>query len=472
MQQTNHVAAFFDREISSRVTTQQSHAPAPDGVTGITRSHTALSRLTRWFLVVAPLSFAVGSAVAFFLWALDYATLVRQSNPGLLWLLPIGGAAIGWMYWKWGKTSDAGTRLIIDEVHEPGGGIPARMAPFVLIGTLVTHLFGGSAGREGTAVQMGGSLASAFERNVLRRLGFTLLQFTATERHELLQAGIAAGFGAVFGTPLTGAVFAIEVLTVRRFGIVAVLPCLLAAFVGHWTVALWHVHHTVYPQINLAHLGLMHVDAMTLGKVVIASLAFGLASWLFLFCAHGVSALSRKFVNVAWMRPVIGGCIVIALTYAFGTRDYLGLGVTSPTGGVSIVSSFQDGGAQPFSWLLKTVFTTITVGTGFKGGEVTPLFFVGATLGNTMAGLLHAPEVLFAALGFVAVFGAAANTPIACCIMGLELFGIDAGIYIAFACAVAFLVSGPKGLYGSRPIFIKTRGVAADVPNAESPPRH
>ncbi|MEO7361507.1 MAG: chloride channel protein [Gemmatimonadaceae bacterium] len=433
-------------------------SPADQGV---------VTRVTRWFLIVVPLAFVVGSAVAFFLWSLNLATITRQAHSALLWFLPVGGAAVGWMYWRWGKTSDAGTRLIIDEIHQPGGGIPARMAPLVLFGTLITHLFGGSAGREGTAVQMGGALASAFERNVLRPFSGKALQFGAVERQELLQAGIAAGFGAVFGTPFTGAVFAIEVLTVRRFGLFAVLPCLLAAFVGHWTVALWRVHHTAYPHVNLAQLGLAYIDFMTLGKVVVAAIAFGLASWLFLFCAHGISALSKKFVRLPWLRPAIGGCLVIALTYVAGTRDYLGLGVTSPTGGVSIVSSFQDGGAEPFSWLIKTVFTTVTVGTGFKGGEVTPLFFVGATLGNTMAGLLHGPAALFAALGFVAVFGAAANTPVACTIMGLELFGVDAAIYMAIACSLAFFVSGRKGLYGSRAKVPKSVGEEATSSNEE-----
>lgn len=429
-----------------------------------------MTSAARWLLVVAPLAFAVGSSVAFFLWSLELITTARQAHSWLLWFLPVGGAAIGWMYWRWGKNSDAGTRLIIDEIHQPGGGIPARMAPFVLLGTLITHLFGGSAGREGTAVQMGGSIASAFERHVVRRFHVKALQFGHVERQELLQAGIAAGFGAVFGTPLTGAVFAIEVLIARRFGLLAIVPCLVAAFVGHWTVALWGVHHTAYPQINLSQLG-VHLDAITLGKVALAAITFGLASALFLFCAHGISALSKRFIAVPWMRPLLGGCVVIALTFAFGTTDYLGLGVTSPTGGVSIVSSFQDGGAHPFSWLLKLVFTTVTVGTGFKGGEVTPLFFVGAALGNALAGLLHAPVVLFAAMGFVAVFGAGANTPIACTIMGIELFGIDAALYMAVACGIAFLCSGRWSLYSTSTNLPTVVQQIAMPPNEESPSR-
>lgn len=413
------------------------------------------------------MAIVVGSSVAFFLWSLSAVTEFRKGHPWLLWLLPAAGALIGLVYWKWGQVADAGTRLIIDEIHQPGGGIPARMAPLVLAGTLVTHLFGGSAGREGTAVQMGGSIASALEQRVLPHLRWKFLQFGAVERRELLQAGIAAGFGAVFGTPLTGAIFSIEVLKVRRFGLIAVLPCLLAAYVGHWTVGAWGVHHTRYPQIVLAQFGLPSLDAATMTKVALGGVAFGIAAWIFITCAHNVGALARRFISTPWLRPVVGGCVVVALTLLLGTREYLGLGVTNPPGDVSIVASFVAGGADRFSWLYKIAFTTITVGSGFKGGEVTPLFFVGATMGNTVATLLHAPVALFAALGFVAVFGASANTPIACTMMGLELFGVDAVFYFALSCGLAFLCSGRKGLYTAS--AVATPGPAHASENETSP---
>lgn len=393
------------------------------------------------------MAIAVGSAVAFFLWALDGVTRVRFANAWLLYLLPVAGAAIGFVYARWGHTSDAGTRLIIDEIHEPGGGIPSRMAPFVLFATLTTHLFGGSAGREGTAVQMGGALASAFERQIVKRFLPFKFHFTHATRRSLLQSGMAAGFGAVFGTPLAGAIFAVEVLRKKTFDIGAIAACVLAAYIGHWTVAWWGVAHTHYPQIALSALGLAYIDAIALAKVVVAAVAFGLAGRLFLECAHGVSTLAKTLIRQSWLRPAIGGCVVIALTLLVGTRDYLGLGVTAPGSGISIVSSFQPDGAAPLSWLMKLLFTAVTVGSGFKGGEVTPLFFVGATLGNILSPLMHMPVVLMAALGFIAVFGAAAKTPVACAIMGAELFGPDALLYFALVCLIASVCSGGRSLY-------------------------
>lgn len=400
-------------------------------------------------VVVIPMALVVGSAVAFFLWSLDAVTRVRLSYGWLVWLLPLAGALIGFVYWRWGHSSDAGTRLIIDEIHEPGGGIPSRMAPLVLGATLVTHLFGGSAGREGTAVQMGGSIASALERKVLRNFLPRLAALLHDDRRQLLQAGMAAGFGAVFGTPFAGAIFALEVLKLRKLSVLAIIPCLVAAFVADWGVAKWGAEHMAYPRVILDSFGLAHFDVWTLAKVAAAAVCFGLASKLFLECAHAMSALVKRYIRDAWLRPVVGGCVVIVLTLVVGTQDYLGLGVIAPHGGVSIVSSFVEPGENPLSWLFKLVFTAVTVGSGFKGGEVTPLFFIGATLGNTLSVLLHAPVPLFAALGLVAVFGAAAKTPIACTVMALELFGPDAAGYFALACFVAFLISGSKGLYTS-----------------------
>lgn len=416
-------------------------------------------------VVIIPLALAVGSAVAFFLWSLEAVTRFRLENPWLLWLLPAAGALIGAVYWRWGHTSDAGTRLIIEEIHEPGGGIPARMAPLVLGATLVTHLFGGSAGREGTAVQMGGSIASAFERNVLRKFMPRLAALLHHDRRQLLQAGMAAGFGAVFGTPIAGAIFALEVVKMRKLGYSALVPCVLAAYAADWSVARWGFAHMAYPSVVLHALGLPILDAMTLGKVVLAAVCFGLASKLFLECAHGMSRIVQRFIAVPWLRPVAGGIVIILLTLLAGSRDYLGLGVIAPVGGVSIVSSFVEPGANAFSWLYKVAFTAVTVGSGFKGGEVTPLFFIGASLGNTLAGIMHAPIALFAALGFVAVFGAASKTPVACTVMALELFGTDAAFYFGVACLIAFLVSGPAGLYGAR------RTSQPPMPARENPPQ-
>lgn len=438
--------------------TDASSSPPRDArlLTWDLREHLALAGyVARWTALALPLGVAAGSAVALFLWALDLATVTRYANPWLLWLLPVAGLAIGAIYHRFGRSVEGGNNLIVDEIHEPGGGVPARMAPLVFIATVVTHLFGGSAGREGTAVQMGGSLASAMGR----RFGLD-----AVATRTFLTAGIAAGFGAVFGTPITGAVFALEVLAIGRVDYEALVPCLVASLVGDWTCEAWGIHHTAYHVASLRSSGLAHLDPALLGKAAIAAVAFGIVSAAFSEVTHGIGHAARRLIRMPVLRPAIGGLLVIALTYAVGSRDYLGLGVTSPDPhGVSIVSSFHLGGATPWSWAWKLLFTAVTLGFGFKGGEVTPLFFVGAALGNVLGVLLGAPVDLFAALGFVAVFAGATNTPLACTLMGIELFGADASVYIAVACFLAFLFSGHSGIYLSQRIGT-SKGDAADVP--------
>lgn len=396
-------------------------------------------------LLAMPVAVAAGSLTAFFLWSLDCVTEWHWRHPGLLWALPLAGLAVGILYHRWGRGADRGNNFILDEIHAPGGGVPLRMAPLVLLGTLVTHLFGGSAGREGTAVQMGGSLAGGLAR---------WFRLAGENRRMMLMCGVAAGFGAVFGTPLAGAVFAIEVLFTgfRRLEAGKLVPLMAAGFVGDAVCMAWGAAHTTYHLPVPSNAGWFAAfDAVLLLKVAVAGAAFGLAARLFAALAH---RLQQGFAWLAsWppLRPVLGGLLVIGLTMALGTRDYLGLGVHAPPGGtVSIVSAFHEGGAGPLSWFWKTMFTAITVASGFKGGEVTPLFFIGATLGNTMSEVLQGPAALFAAVGFIAVFAGAANTPFACIIMGIELFGAHYTAYFALACVTAFFCSGKSGIYLSQ----------------------
>ena len=413
------------------------------------REHVSLGAyVIRWLLIAGPTGAVIGSACALFLWALDVVTAARISHPWLLFLLPVGGSAIGLLYQRLGKSVEGGNNLIMEQIHEAGGGVPARMAPLVLIGTVVTHLFGGSAGREGTAVQMGGSIASTIGR---------WLHLDAADTRTLLMAGIAGGFGAVFGTPLTGAVFAMEVLAIGRMSYEAIVPCLIASIVGDWACAAWGIHHTGYHIASFGEMQLVrqvpHLDWWLAGKVAIASIAFGLASVLFAELAHGLNRVFKQLVKWPVLRPAVGGIVVIGLTYLVGTRDYLGLGVSSSDPhAVTILSCFAVGGARPWSWWWKSVFTAVTLSSGFKGGEVTPLFFIGAALGNTMAILLHAPVDLFAGLGFIAVFAGATNTPLACTIMGIELFGSGQVVYMAMACFLSYLLSGHSGIYLSQQV--------------------
>lgn len=412
-----------------------------------------LRHLLQSTLLVLPVALLAGSASALFLWALDHVTRLRGENPWLLWLLPVGGFAVGWVYHHCGKKSDAGHNLIMEEIHTPGGGVPARMAPLVLSGTLLTHLCGGSAGREGTAVQMGGSLAGLFGR---------IAKVSADNRRVLLLAGVAAGFGSVFGTPLAGAIFALEVLVVGQIRYDALIPVLVAGLVGDFTCSLWGIHHTPYP-IAFGATGPGHppVNIALLGQVVLAAMVFGLVSQGFAGLTHLIKRTFARLLPYAPLRPAVGGVLVIALVALVGTRDYLGLGVTSPDpGAVTLLSAFTAGGATPWSWWWKLLFTAVTLGSGFKGGEVTPLFFIGATLGHTLALLLGAPVDLFAALGFLALFAGATNTPLACTVMGLELFGATHAVYFATACFIAYLFSGHSGIYSAqRPGVPKTPAI-------------
>ncbi|GFE76960.1 voltage-gated chloride channel protein [Novosphingobium sp. FGD1] len=414
--------------------------------------HDHAMSVLRWTLILVPMAAAVGTLCAAFLWSLDAATQARFDHPWLLFLLPVGGAAIALLYHLVGRPVEAGNNLIVEQIHEPGGGVPLRMAPLVFIGTIATHLFGGSAGREGTAVQLGGSLASAVAG---------LFRLDASGVSILLMAGVAAGFGAVFGTPIAGAVFALEVLAVGRVEYSGLVPCLLAAVVGDWVCHAWGIHHAAYNIANLTSTsGALLVEPMLLAKAALAGIAFGLAGLVFAEANHALGGLLKRLIPYGPLRAAVGGVVVIALAYSVGTRAYLGLGVWSAVPGDPTIAGFFTTPASPWSWALKLLFTVLTLSAGYKGGEVTPLFFIGAALGNALAGPLDAPIDLFAGIGFVAVFAGAANVPLACTIMGIELFGSAYAVPIAVACFVAYICSGHNGIYLSQRIAVPKRGGA------------
>lgn len=409
-------------------------------------------QLLKWSALIIPPAMLAGSASALFLWSLEHVTQLRWDHGWLLFLLPLGGLGVGLLYHHFGRTAEQGNNLIMDEIHEPGGGVPARMAPLVLVGTLVTHLCGGSAGREGTAVQMGGAISSWFGR---------VFRIQPANMRVLLMSGVAAGFGSVFGTPLTGAIFAMEVLTIGRIQYEALIPVLIASVVGDLTCSAWGIKHAVYHiQFSSADAAgsLLHLDLLLLGKVVIVGCLFGLASTFFAELVHVLQLPFKKYIKYAPLRPVVGGLLIIGGVYALGTRDYLGIGVSHPDpGAVTILSAFQPDGAHGWSWLAKIIFTCVTLACGFKGGEVTPLFFIGATLGNALAWIFHAPVDLFAGLGFIAVFAGATNTPLACTVMGIELFGAQNTVYFATACFIAYFFSGHSGIYLSQRLGVPKR---------------
>lgn len=403
--------------------------------------HVALiGSFIKWIFYGSFVGILTGSASALFLASLDLVTEKRLNHPWLLFLLPVGGALMAYVYQKIGKNSGKGNNLILEQLHEGKETIPFRMAPLVLIGTLVTHLLGGSAGREGTAVQMGGSFAEWIGR---------LCRVDEADRKILLICGISSGFGSVFGTPLAGTIFGLEVVAIGMVRYQALIPCFIASLVAHLVTTAWGIQHIQY--------AMGAVPTLSTGvvlKVVFASILFGLASILFSELTHGMKKLyTRLFANPVW-RAFVGGLVVIALVAVFRTRDYLGLGIPL------LQQSFEEPVAH-LAFLWKTVFTAFTLGAGYLGGEVTPLFVVGATMGNSLADLLGLSAPFLAALGLIAVFSGATNTPLACFIMGIELFGSEGIIYMFMACIVSYLFSGHSGIYTSQRIgFSKSRGHA------------
>jgi H+/Cl- antiporter ClcA len=382
--------------------------------------------LLKWTALAGVVALLAGSASALFLFALDAVTRWREIHPAVIWALPLTGCAVGWVYWRFGRAVEAGNNLLIDEIHDPTSVVPLRMAPLVLAGTVISHLFGASVGREGTAVQMGGTLADQLSR---------LPGLNLADRRVLLMAGISAGFASVFGTPLAGAVFGLEVLVVGRLRHDAIFPCIAAAILADQAGLAWGVHHTHYA------VGIVPaISAWTVGAVVLAGIAFGLVGMAFAGATHALSARMQQWLPYAPLRPLLGGAVVATAVWALGTQRYIGLGIPV------IVEAFAQPLA-PWDWLGKLAFTVASLGSGFKGGEVTPLFYIGATLGNALAPLLQLPFGMLAGVGFVAVFAGAANTPLASTVMALELFGPAIGPYAALGCTVAYLFSGHHGIY-------------------------
>lgn len=389
----------------------------------------SLIYLLKWLLICTMIGAIAGSISAFFLISLEWATNYRESHLWIIALLPIGGFIVGLSYHLFGNSVVKGNNLLLEEFHSPKKVIPFKMAPLVLFGTIATHLFGGSAGREGTAVQIGGAVADQFTK---------ILKLSDRDRKILLIAGISAGFASVFGTPLAGGIFALEVLILGRIRLDAIVPSFLAAVLADYFCRAWNVGHTHYHIDSIAAL-----NPQNLLWALLAGIIFGLVSMLFSKSTHFWGAQFKKYISYPPLRPFLGGAVIAIAVYFIGTTKYIGLGV--PT----IVNSFHFS-MNSYDFLIKLLFTSFTLGAGFKGGEVTPLFYIGATLGNALIWFVPLPMDLLAGMGFVAVFAGATNTPIACTVMGIELFGIESGVFIALACSTAYLFSGHSGVYAAQ----------------------
>lgn len=392
------------------------------------------ARITRmtWDLAMGSLvGLLCGGAAAAFLHLLTLTIGLRKAHPALLFALPALGLLSAWIYRRWGGSAEGGTALVLDEVTEWRGQVPSRMAPLVLLGTLLAHLGGASVGREGTAVQMGAALGRTLAKT-RGRLG-AWLRLTRTRQRLLLQAGLAGGFGAVFGTPLAGGMFGLEVVGRGGLRTEGLLVCLASSLVGDRIAQALGAHHLHWafgpPELS----GLVWLKLLAFAPMVAA------AAWAYVHASHGLAAWTRLRFPW-WARPLIGG-VAFACMAPLYSPAHLNLGTDW------LPRVFSGGSVPTLAFALKLALTVWCLGWGFKGGEVTPLFVSGALLGAAVAPGLGLPGPFLAAVGFVTLFGAASHTPLTSLLLGVELFGTPLAAPILVVGALAYGLVGPKSLY-------------------------
>lgn len=388
----------------------------------------------KWVILSLLVGIFAGITSSIFLLLLKIVTDIRIQNLSIIWFLPIAGLFIGWIYHLYGKEASRGNNLILEEIHNPKNIVPLRMAPMILLGTIVTHLFGGSAGREGTAVQMSASIADNIGN-------FFKVDFK--ERKILLMAGAGAGFGSAIGAPLAGMIFGMEVIYIGRLRLQAWPQCLIASFAGYYTSLFLKIPHSYYPHVEVPNF-----DFKILLSLIISSVIFGIIALFFSRFTHLIEYVSKKYIKLPYMIPFVSGILIISLYHIEGSYRYAGLGVNT------IQESLEK--ITPFKYpALKLFFSSLTVGTGFKGGEFLPLVFIGTTLGSALGFILPASFSFLGTLGFASVFAGASNTPLACALMVSEIFGFKIFPYALLSCYISYYSSGHSGIYRTQKIHRK-----------------
>ena len=398
------------------------------------RAWNYLFTLLKW-VVIAAVTGTVGGLVgtAFHL-SVEKVTQLREAHGWLLFLLPVGGLLIAGMY-KLAKLESAGTDVVIDAVRSKHS-VPILLAPLIFVSTVITHLCGGSAGREGAALQLGGSIGAQVGR---------IFHLDEKDMHLVTLCGMSGVFSALFGTPLTATVFALEVISVGVVYYSGIVPCLVSALIAYGISLLFHLE-----PVRFSLGAIPDYSFASVGKVVAMAAACAALSIAFCLLMTFTHKGAEKLFKNTFLRAAVGGALIIGLSLLF-PHDYNGAGMP-------IIEQAIGGTALPYAFLLKILFTAITIGFGFKGGEIVPTFFIGATFGCTIGGLLGLPTGFSAAIGLVALFCGVVNCPIASIFLSIELFGIGGLLYFAVACAFSFALSGYFGLYSSQKIiYSKTR---------------
>lgn len=385
----------------------------------------------KWIVFSILSGIIVGLCGTAFYFGMSLVTVLRTQNPWLIYFLPVGGLAIVALYRMLHSEKDTGTNLVLSAIHSDDE-LPFRIAPLIFISTLITHLFGGSAGREGAALQMGGSIGNTLGK---------LFGFDDKDKHIMIMCGMSAAFSALFGTPMAAAIFPMEVVSVGVMYYAALVPCVISSLIAHGIAYSFGVSNELF--------FIKDIPAFSIGSSVwvsVLAVLCALVSILFCVALHGADRLYKKYIANPYVRVFTGGCIVVVLTLLVGNQSYNGTGI-------NIIAQCIDGSVRPEAFLLKIIFTAACLGAGFKGGEIVPSFFIGAAFGCLFGLTFGFSPTLCTAVGMTAVFCGVTNCPISSLLISFELFGYDGMPYFLLSVALSYMLSGYFGLYKSQRII-------------------
>ncbi len=384
----------------------------------------------KWSAISILTGLIVGSFSTLFAFIMNIMTEYREQNDYMLYFLPLGGILTVFLYSAFKYKNDKGTNLVLSTIHARSE-IPLRMAPLIFITTIITHVFGGSAGREGAALQLGGSIGNQIGRS---------LKLDDADKRVVVLCGMSAAFSALFGTPMAAAIFSLEVVSVGVMYYAALVPCVFSSLIATYFAKFFGIKETDFAVVDFPELSILNSF-----ETVILAILCAAISILFILLLHSTGDLFRKYLKNPYIRIVIAACAIVILSLIFQTRDYNGAGM-------NVIARAVNGEAVPYAFIIKMLFTAITIEAGFRGGEIVPSFFIGATFGCTFGSLIGFSPSVCAAVGLIAVFCGVTNCPITSLLISFELFGAGGVPYFMIAVAVSYFMSGYYGLYKDQTI--------------------
>ncbi|MBQ8278428.1 MAG: chloride channel protein [Roseburia sp.] len=385
----------------------------------------------KWVIFAAISGTVIGSISTMFHFAISIATMVREKNTWILFLLPIGGLIIVRCYRLVKDDKELSTNSVLSAIHS-NEKLPLKMAPLIFVSTVITHLFGGSAGREGAALQLGGSIGNGLGQ---------LFRFNDNDKHIMIMCGMSAAFSALFGTPMAAAIFSMEVISVGIMQYSALVPCVIASLSAFSVAQAFGVGQEQF----LVEI-VPNFTILSAGKVTIVAVLCAVLSIAFCVLLHQTEHLYKKLFKNPYLRVFVGGCLIIVLTLLVGDQTYNGTGM-------HVIEEAMEGHVVPYAFLLKMIFTAVTIGAGYKGGEIVPSFFIGATFGCLFGNMIGFAPDLCAAVGMTSLFCGVTNCPITSLLISFELFGYEGMPYYLLAVAFSYMLSGYYGLYSSQRIM-------------------